>query len=178
MNVKKDLEQLMLAPGPSGYEHKVAYLMMDMLRPFCDEVSLDKVGNVIACVRGTDGANCPRVMVYGHMDSLGFIVRRIEDNGYIQVDRLGGIQEKALPALRVLIRDENGGWHPGVIGTKSHHASTAEEKYKVDLVTHLFFDVGAKSAKEVHDMGIEIGCPVICSTNSPSRQKDTAPPHI
>lgn len=161
MDMKDTLRQLMLIPGPSGYEQEVAYRMQSMFEPYCDSVRIDKVGNCIGYIKGTDGENRPRVMVFGHMDSLALIVRRVDDMGFIHVDRLGGIQEKALPALRVLVRDEDGGWHPGVIGTKSHHITPPEEKYKVDLVTSVRIDIGAKDAEEVHRMGIHVGCPIV-----------------
>lgn len=158
MNVLRDF---MLTPAPSGYESEMAYKMVDALTPLCDEVRLDRVGNVIARVAGTRGRELPRLMVFGHMDQLGFIVRRIEPDGYLRVDRLGGIPEKVLPGLRLLIRSEDGRWHKGVFGPKAHHATPPEEKYKVDLVTSLFMDIGASSADEVRALGIEVGCPAI-----------------
>lgn len=155
------LRDFMLTPAPSGYESEMAYKMVECLKPFCESVTIDHVGNVIGKIPGKDGKNTPRLMVFGHMDQLGFIVRRIEPNGYIQVDRLGGIPEKVLPGLQLQIRSEDGNWYRGVFGPKAHHATPAEEKYKVDLVTSLFIDVGAKSDKEVRELGIEVGCPVI-----------------
>ena len=161
MNVMETLKDFMLTPAPSGYEGEMAYKLMDYLRPYADEVKLDHVGNVIAKIAGTDGENHPRLMVFGHTDQLGFIVRRIEADGYIQVDRLGGIPEKVLPGLQLIIRSEDGKWHKGVFGPKAHHATPPEEKYKVDFVTSLFVDIGAKNADEVRALGIEVGCPAI-----------------
>lgn len=161
MNMMETLRDLMLTPAPSGYENEMAYKMADYFRPLCDEVSMDKVGNVIAKISGTGNAPSPRMMVFGHMDQLGFIVRRIEPDGYIQVDRLGGIPEKVLPGLQLLIRSEDGAWHKGVFGPKAHHATPAEEKYKVDLVTNLLIDIGASNDAQVRALGIEVGCPVI-----------------
>ena len=100
-------------------------------------------------------------ILFAHLDTLGFIVRRIEANGFIQVDRLGGIPEKVLPALRLRIRTKDGQYVPAVIGNKAHHATAPEEKYKVDFVTSLYIDVGAESAEEVRAMGIDVGCPAI-----------------
>ena len=160
MDFTKTLKDFMLTPGPSGYESKIAYKLKDRLEPLCDELYLDRVGNVIAKIAGT-GENLPRTMVFAHTDQLGFIVRRIEDDGYIQVDRLGGIPEKVLPGLKLSIRAEDGTWHKGVFGPKAHHATPPEEKYKVDFVTSLFVDIGAKSAEEVHQLNIFPGCPVI-----------------
>lgn len=161
MDLMNTLRDFMLTPAPSGYESEMAYKMMGLLTPLCDEVRLDHVGNVIGRIAGTRGQELPRLMVFGHMDQLGFIVRRIEPDGYIQVDRLGGIPEKVLPGLRLLIRSEDGQWHKGVFGPKAHHATPPEEKYKVDLVTSLFIDIGAGSAEQVRALGIEVGCPAI-----------------
>ena len=161
MNMKEILKDYMLTPAPSGYENEMAYKMVDHFKAYTDDVRIDNVGNVIARMPGTDGAHHPKLMIFGHMDQLGFIVRRIEADGYIQVDRLGGIPEKVLPGLQLLVRSEDGKWHKGIFGPKAHHATPAEEKYKVDLVTNLFIDIGARSEDEVRALGIEVGCPVI-----------------
>lgn len=160
MNSYELLEKLCLAPAPSGYERNAAAAFAGLIKPYADEIRLDKMGNVIARIDGT-GQNARTVMAYAHMDQLGFIVRKIEKNGFIQVDRLGGIPEKILPALRLAIRNKNGEFISAVIGNKAHHSATAEEKYKVDAVTSLYIDVGASSAEEVREMGIDIGCPAI-----------------
>lgn len=157
---KEILKEFMLTSAPSGYEKEMAYKLKPYLERYCASVSIDRIGNVIAKINGTN-PKAPRAMIFGHMDQLGFIVRKVEDDGFIQVDRLGGIPEKVLPGLEVVIRSEDGKWHPGVFGPKAHHATPAEEKYKVDLVTSLFIDVGATSAAQVHDMGIYVGCPVV-----------------
>lgn len=160
MNTVELLEKLCLAPSPSGYERNSAKEFCESIGRYADEVKIDKMGSVIARIDGTDPES-PVVMAYAHLDQLGFIVRRIEDSGFIQVDRLGGIPEKILPALRLVIRTKDGRFVPGVFGNKAHHAATAEEKYKVDVVTSLFIDVGASSADEVREMGIDVGCPVV-----------------
>ncbi len=160
MEMASLLRDLMLTPAPSGYEREMAYKMAAYLKPFAESVAIDRVGNVIAKIPGRD-PNLPRAMVFGHMDQLGFIVRKVESDGFLQVDRLGGIPEKVLPGLQLLIRSEDGAWHPGVFGPKAHHATPAEEKYKVEPVTSLFLDLGARSAEEVFEMGIHVGCPAV-----------------
>ncbi len=152
--------QFMLVEAASGYEKKMAYLLRDTLAPLSDEVRIDRAGNVVAKIAGTD-ASAPTVLLMAHMDQLGFIIRKIEANGLIQVDRMGGIPEKVLPALEVSVATLGGDYIPGVIGVKSHHVTPAEEKYKVDVVTSLFVDIGASSKKQVMDAGIHVGCPII-----------------
>jgi len=171
MDLKETLQRFMLLPAPSGYEKEMAYALKDAMAPYADEVSIDRIGNTIARFSGTD-KNAPAVMIYAHMDQLGFIVRKIEEDGFIQLDRLGGIPEKVLPGLNLMIRSEDGAYHPGVIGTKSHHATPAEEKYKVEPITSLYIDIGAVSAGEVKEKGIEAGCPAVYRPSFQSLSRD------
>lgn len=160
MQVVDVLKEFMLLPGLSGYEKEVAYKLREEFGKYSNEVVIDKVGNTIAQFEGSDD-KAPTVMIYAHIDQLGFIVRRIDQDGYIQVERLGGIPEKVLPGLNVLVSTTDGKYIPGVIGNKSHHVTPPEEKYKVDTISSIYIDIGASSSEEVHSMGIEIGCPVI-----------------
>jgi putative aminopeptidase len=153
------MEEFMLTVAVSGHEGKMARKLKAKLEPFSDEVFIDKVGNTIARIDGSDDT-APSMMVYAHVDQLGFIVRKIEPNGLIQVDRLGGIPEKVLPALNVLVSTLDGEPVPGIITIKAHHATPPEEKYKVDVVTDLFIDIGATSREEVLEAGVRIGRPV------------------
>ena len=164
VNLCQIVKEFMLLEAPSGYEEKMAYAMKRHLSQFSENVMIDRAGNVIAGFPGED-PHAPTIMVFSHMDQLGFIVRKIEKNGLIQVDRMGGIPEKVLPALKVSIRGIDGNYTTGVFGVKSHHQATAEEKYKVDVVTSLFIDTGASSDKEINELGIRVGCPAIYEPN-------------
>jgi len=117
-------------------------------------------GNCIGIFHGKD-ESLPRLMIFGHMDSLGMIVRKVEPDGYVRCDRLGGLPEKVLPGTDFLVRTEEGKWIPAVMGPKSHHITPPEEKYHVDKIAALALDLGASSAEQVYDMGIHVGCPVV-----------------
>jgi putative aminopeptidase FrvX len=159
MDLLAVLKDFMLTEAVSGYEKKMAYKLKDRFSEYADETLIDRAGNTIAKFQGTD-SNAPRIMIFAHMDQLGFIVRKIEESGLIQIDRLGGIPEKVLPALNVSVSTIDGEYISGVIGNKAHHATSADEKYKVDVVTSLFIDIGARSKKDVLNAGIHVGCPV------------------
>lgn len=160
MALEELLRELMLLRAPSGYEKEMAYRMRGLFTASGGETRIDRAGNVIAKFAGTS-ADGPVVMVYAHMDQLGFIVRHIEPDGFLRIDRLGGVPVKVLPSLKLSVRTTSGAWLPGVIGAKSHHASTAEEKTKVDPIESLYVDIGARSAAEARGLGIEIGCPCV-----------------
>ncbi len=157
--LRSTLEALMLTPGLSGHEDRVRRLIVRELAGLPLEVSTDRLGNLIATLRGDEKA--PSVMLFAHTDQLGFVVRKIEDNGLVRIERLGGIPEKALPAQAVLFCVAEGRDVHGVIANKSHHATPPEEKYRVTPYADLFIDVGASGAAEVKALGIEIGTPVV-----------------
>jgi putative aminopeptidase len=153
------MKDLMLTEAVSGYEQKMVKKMSAYFTEYADSVRMDRAGNTIAEIKGTDDSAL-KIMVFAHMDQLGFIVRKIEENGLIQIDRLGGIPEKVLPGLEVSVSTIDGEYIPGLIGNKAHHATSADEKYKVDLVTSLLIDIGASTKSQVLSSGIHIGCPI------------------
>ena len=158
MSWRELLKEMCLIPAVSGYEARLANFLVQAFAPYADEVSIDRVGNVIARITGTDPA-APTVMVFAHRDQLG-LVGKITADGFLRVERLGGVPEKVLPGLVVQILSETGKTVSGVIGVKSHHLSPLEEKYRVLPYQELYFDFGAKSSAEVQELGIEVGTPV------------------
>lgn len=155
----KYLEALVLLPGPSGHEQLVAAFMEHAFKQQGLSVAMDIVGNCIASFP-VHQVEKPTVMVFAHMDSLGFFVRHIEENGFLRLERLGGIPEKALPGKKVMVLNRQGVEVPGVVGVKQHHLTPEEEKYAVEKYINLFVDIGARSLEDVLALGIDIGSPV------------------
>ncbi len=151
------LTELMLIPGLSGHEQRVASAIAAHLDRLGLAYRSDRLGNLTCTIPGDPTA--PSVMVFTHMDQLGFIVRKIEASGLIRLERLGGVPERALPAQAVVLCTEQGDL-PGVIANKSHHATGPEEKYKVLPYPDLYVDAGFTSAAEAQAAGVRIGTPV------------------
>lgn len=156
----KLLREYMAIPRLSGYEGGMATRFRADLTPYADRCFIDRVGNVIATVDGSD-ESAPSLMVFAHMDTIGFIVTCIDEQGFIRVDRMGGIPEKVVSATEVLVGSEDGGYHAGLIAAKAYHVQTPEEKAKADTLANMFIDVGACSRSEVNEKGIYVGCPVV-----------------
>jgi putative aminopeptidase FrvX len=95
------------------------------------------------------------------MDQLGFVVRKIEADGLVRLERLGGVPEKALPSQAVLVCVGEGRDVPGVIASKSHHATPQDEKYRVTPYAELYVDAGFGSAAAAAAAGIDVGTPVV-----------------
>src|SRR3990170_1871360 len=158
-HLKALLCDLMLIPGLSGHEGRVRRHIAGLLKALCLSTRTDRLGNLIATLEGTKGA--PSVMLFTHMDQLGLVVRKIEANGLVRVERLGGVPEKALPSQSVLFCVGEGRDVPGVVANKSHHATQPEEKYRVLPYAELYIDAGFGSAEDVLAAGINIGTPVV-----------------
>jgi len=141
--------------APSGQEREVVAWCRDRLRPFADMVEVDPFGNLVALRRGPAGA--PRLMVAAHADEVGLIVRRIERNGFVRFTTLGCPTVQLLPGRRVRV-----GRHEGVIGVKSDHYLSPEEREhrSVPDVPEQYVDLGATSAEEVLALGVEVGTPI------------------
>jgi putative aminopeptidase FrvX len=153
------LRDLMLIPGLSGYEGRVRRYLAAALAELGLPSRSDRLGNLIATMEG-DAAR-PSVMLFAHMDQLGLIVRKIEANGLVRVERLGGVPEKALPSQSVLFCIGEGKDRPGLIANKSHHATAPDEKYRVLPYPDLYIDGGFSSAEAVRAAGIDVGTPVV-----------------
>ena len=155
------IKDLCLIPGLSGYEDGVRKYLENKLNEKKLQNKTDVLGNLICTLPGNK--DLPSVMLFAHMDQLGFIVKKIEDNGFLRIERLGGVPEKALASQEVTIQSENGIFFNGIIGNKSHHATLVEEKYKVESYRDIYIDAGFSSKKEVINNNINIGSPITYS---------------
>ena len=162
--LKTSLIDLMMIPGLSGHEGRVRHYLKRGLAGFGLQSRTDRMGNLIATLPGAERA--PSVMLFTHMDQLGLVVRKIERNGYVRVERLGGVPERALAAQAVLFSIGEGRDVPGVIANKAHHATQPDEKYKVVPYQDIYIDAGFSSAEEVLAVGIDIGTPVVYRPNA------------
>ena len=135
MNFYSTLKDLCLCPSVSGREDKIREKLSGLISPFCDEVRIDKLGNLIAHKKGTGEGK--RIMLAAHMDEIGFIVTFIEDSGMLRIAPVGGISFVAAAYAPVV--SEN-----GIKGTVVYDAKTKPEELKADK---FYIDIGAKNKK-------------------------------
>ncbi|WP_299678659.1 M20/M25/M40 family metallo-hydrolase [uncultured Roseobacter sp.] len=148
---------LMRLPGLSGHEDRVRRAIAARLDAMGCAAETDVLGNLWVSFEGEG----PSVMLFTHMDQLGFVVRKIEADGLIRLERLGGVPERALAAQEVLICLGDGRDLPGVIANKSHHATMPDEKYRVLRYAEVFVDAGLASQAAAEAAGVRIGTPVV-----------------
>lgn len=154
-NTEKLLQALTDAHGVPGYEVDIRALLRDYLAPF-GSLSQDKLGSVI-CHQAGDG---PRVMLAGHMDEIGFIIRHVTEEGFLKFLQLGGWWDQVLLGHRVIIKTHKGDV-VGVIGAKPPHMLDTEERNKVVEKKDMYIDIGATSYDEAVATGVRVGDPAV-----------------
>ena len=153
----KLLKELTEASGISGYESPIREVVRKYLVNY-GELSQDKIGSVICLKKGT--SEKPKIMLAGHMDEIGFMVKQITPEGFLKFLPLGGWFDQVLLGQRVIIHTVKGEVI-GVIGAKPPHLLPAEEREKVVKRKDMYIDIGATSKDEVDAAGVRLGDPVI-----------------
>ncbi|HUV30373.1 MAG TPA: M42 family metallopeptidase [Acidobacteriota bacterium] len=153
------LKEITEANGVSGYEGEVRKIMAREFKGHVDEIEYDKLGSIMGVKKGTDAS--PRVMVVGHLDEIGFMVKEITAEGYIRFLPLGGWWGHVALGQRMRIITSRG---PviGVVGTTPPHLLTAKDREKVVEVKDMFIDVGAQEKFDVKKkLHIKLGDPIV-----------------
>jgi endoglucanase len=151
------LKALAEVPSPSGYEQPAQKVFRDYIRKYVDEVKTDVLGNAFGYIRGRGKTNL-KVMLAGHCDEVGFMVKYIDDHGYAYFASIGGVDDQILPGKRVWIHSQKGPL-VGVVGRKPIHLLDPKDREKAVQIHNLFIDFGAKDRKEAESF-IKIGDPI------------------
>ncbi|MCK5129396.1 MAG: M42 family metallopeptidase [Clostridiales bacterium] len=145
MTINKTLESLCTAFGPTGRETEIAEVIKTHIEKYADSITQDVMGNLIAVKKGSIGKK--KIMLAAHMDEIGLIVTHIDDNGYLRVASVGGVNPQRSMFHRV--KFENG--MTGVLGHETKDFSIG--KMKID---HLFIDIGATNKEEAQKL-VQVG---------------------
>ncbi|HWP68216.1 MAG TPA: hypothetical protein VN437_02865, partial [Rectinemataceae bacterium] len=118
MNRFRTLTQL---PGVSAHEMRVREYMKKELSLYSPELIFDGLGSVFA-VKKSKKPNAPRVMISGHMDEVGFLVKQITPKGLIKIFPIGRTWEHVLMAQRVTVYSSlTGEGYPGAVASIPPH---------------------------------------------------------
>lgn len=145
------LRQVCVTPGAPGFEDKIRDFIIQEVAPLVDAVRVDNMGSVIAIVEGKNTEKT--MMAAAHMDEIGFMVRHIDDKGFIKFLPLGGFDAKTLTAQRVIVHGKKD--LIGVMGVKPIHVMSPAERTKLPEVTDFFIDLGM--SKEEVEKYVSVG---------------------
>lgn len=100
--MKKLIKELSDMRGISGFEYKVNTQIAKLFTPYCDEIKIDRLGSVIAA-KHSNLPLAPKIMIEAHCDEIGLIVTSITDKGYLTFAPVGGVDQRILPSLEVVV---------------------------------------------------------------------------
>ncbi len=137
------LKKLLTTPSPSGHESVNQRIWCDYARQYADEVHTDAYGNAVAVL---NPGRSPKIVLDGHVDEIGLMVKHIDDKGFIYFQRIGGVDPALIRSKRVDIHTAKGIVR-GVIGATAIHLGEKGKEPKVPKMHELFIDIGASDAK-------------------------------
>jgi endoglucanase len=144
---KEFLKDLINSASPSGYEAAAVKVWKNRMSSIADSVEVDVHGNTIASM---NGEGKPRVMLAGHIDEIGYMVKYIDKEGYIYFAAIGGIDMHLVPGQRVKIKGKKGNIL-GLVGRKPIHLQTQADRERVVKIEEVWIDIGAKNEKEAKE---------------------------
>ncbi len=138
MDFTQTLKKLSQAVGISGSEQSVSAVICDMIKQYTSDVTWDSFGNVIAKIK----VDNPKwhVMLDAHIDEIGLIVTHIDEQGFIKVGAVGGVDKRLLLAQQVTICGKEN--VKGVICSKPPHLESAQDEGKVPDIDSILIDTG------------------------------------
>ena len=154
------LQALLDARSPTGAENEAQAVLDKFLKPAADTYEKDAMGNRLATLNPKGN---PTLMLAGHMDELGLIIRYIDKNGFVYFDVLGGHDKIMIPGRRVVVLNKKGDV-TGVTGKRAIHLMSPEDRKKVPEIHDMWIDIGAKSQDEALER-VSIGDPVVYQHN-------------
>jgi len=156
------LRRLSEAVGVSGFEGEPRQIIQQEIEGLVDKMWVDPLGNLLALRRGE--SKHPRILLDAHTDEVGFLVRHVDERGFLRLSPLGGWDPRILPGQRVVLqpRDEEG--RPrrvyGVVVAVPPHLTTREQREKVIPLEELAVDIGVNSQQEAEELGVRVGTPL------------------
>ena len=141
-------------PSPVGFESGGQKLWLDYIRKYVDEFFTDPYGTAVGVV---NPGQAFKVVIEAHADEISWFVNYITNEGLIYLKRNGGVDHQIAPSQRVIIHGKKGpvkavfGW-PAI-----HTRISGAEKEQNPKVENLFLDCGARSKKELEDLGVRVG---------------------
>jgi putative aminopeptidase FrvX len=149
------LRTLVNTPSPTGHEVRGQRVWLDYVRPLADETYSDVYGN---CVAVLNKGGSPRVMLAAHADEIAMVVNYIDDDGYLYVRKMGGVDAAITKAQRVVIHTRTGPVK-GVVGNVAPHLTKQDGDPKPPKIHELFIDIGAGNRRQAEAL-VRIGDPI------------------
>ncbi len=144
----KTLEKLSNAAGVAGDESAVRDIIISAIRSNVDSLRVDSLGNLLGFKKGT-GRKRRKIMLAAHMDEIGLMISHANEKGLLFFQKVGGIDDRVLPAKTVLIGKDR---VPGLICIKPVHLTPPDERKNIIKHDAMVIDIGVSSREEAEKL--------------------------
>jgi putative aminopeptidase len=158
---KTAIEALTETYGASGHEEAVRKTVLNRLPTWAQgKTTTDAGGNLVLHLGDAkaDG-KAPRIVIVAHMDEIGYEVKKIEDDGRLQVDVLGGGYPQYFLGHVALVHKKDGNAVGAVMelpaGWDKPNFEFPASMRSMDEPAHAY--VGTKTKDETEKLGIAVG---------------------
>jgi putative aminopeptidase FrvX len=148
------LTTLLSTPSPSGFESKNQKNWCAYAKKFADEVHTDAYGNAIAVL---NPKGSPKVMLDSHIDEIGLMIKHIDDQGFLSIQSIGGVDPSLVRGKRLDIHTEKGTVR-GIVAAPPIHLRDRSTDPKPPKMHEVFLDIGATSKKDA-EKRVSVGDP-------------------
>ena len=184
MELEVLLEELLIARGPGGQEDEVRAVCVRELERWCDRVETDNAGNVVGVVQASGNVDPDSsIRVMAHLDEIAMIVKKVREDGHLEVVALGGAQPVSFGVCPVDILGDQEVF-PGVLSYGSMHNSgstpSGRDVLSGDVQWRDVYVVIRKSKQELERVGVRPGTRVVLSQHwrKPFRVQDCIAAHF
>ncbi len=130
--------------GPSGMEDAIREAIIEDIKDSGAEYETDPIGNLIVFKKGKNRRN-KKVLFSAHTDEVGFMIKYIDEEGYLWFDAVGGIDRRVVSGKRIVFCESG---INGVVASKAIHMQTLEERGKCEAISEMHIDIGASSRED------------------------------
>ncbi len=156
----KMMEEITQVHAISGDEQELSSILKKYYEPLSDEIVYDNLGSIYAIKRcGKD--NAPLLMISGHMDEIGFIVKSVTEKGALKIAPIGGWWSQVLLSSRVIVKSRDGKKVKGTIASIPPHLLSADVRNKPMEIDNMLVDIGCNTKEEVEALKIKAGSPIV-----------------
>ena len=143
------IELLKTLTSPAGVagEESSSFESLKGLFSLYGDVSCDDTGNIIIHKNGKG----KHILLDAHLDTIGFVVTGITDDGFIRVQKVGGVDMRTVEGMELTLHGTNDIY--GVVCTVPPHLSNGESKVSTDGTAVVDIGMTKEDAEKVVSIG-------------------------
>lgn len=156
--IEKITRELIHTPSPVSYYDEIHPKLEELAKTYGYSVTYDRKRTAYITVEGED--NSKTICIGAHLDTLGLMVRHINEDGTLALRNLGGVNYNNLEGCSCKVHTRDNKIYTGMILCCYHSVHVFDEARKVlrdETNMVVILDEHVNSKKDIENLGIEHG---------------------